>query len=340
MKAIEWKHSVRAISYTLAFDTVIALFLTAMKYGGTFFQNFIVAQCIGLSICSCILCLHPLLNRSRPLMQLIIIITALGVGSVVGGFLGALVLGINPALYFEQYGLFKIIILGILFGSIISYFFYSREKISAGDALVQEERIKRLLVEKKAAETDLRLLQAQIEPHFLFNTLSNVLSLLESDRQTAKEMLLDLTRYLRISLSRSREDQTTIGQEMDTVRAYLNIFKVRMGERLRFTIEVADNAASTLFPPMLVQPLVENAVKHGLEPKVEGGEITIRVAENGDGLRVEILDTGVGFQGETASGVGLANVRERLHTLYGNRARLTLEGNQPSGVKACIEVPR
>ncbi len=340
MKAIEGKHIIRTVSYTLVFNAVIALFLTAMRFGGDLLQNFIVAQCIGLSICSCILCVHPLLDRSGPLMQLIIIIMAMGVGSVVGGLLGALALGINPSIFFRDYGLFKVIILGILFGSVISYFFYSREKIRAGETLVQEERIKRLLLEKKAAETDLRLLQAQVEPHFLFNTLSNILSLLQTDGQVARAMLLDLTRYLRISLSRSRQDTTSIGQEMDTVRAYLNIFKVRMGERLRFRIDLADGLASTLFPPMLVQPLVENAIKHGLEPKVEGGEITIRAEEKGDVLRVEITDTGVGFQGETASGIGLSNVRERLHTLYGNGARLTLEENHPSGVKAVIEVPK
>lgn len=340
MKAIEGKHIIRTISYTLVFNAVIALFLTVMKFGGNLFENFVVAQCIGLSICSCVLCLHSLLNRSSPLMQLILIIIAMGVGSIVGGLFGALALGIHPSLFFREYGLFKIIILGTLFGSVISYFFYSREKIRAGEALLQEERIKRLLVEKKAAETDLRLLQAQVEPHFLFNTLSNILSTLQTDGRAAEEMLLDLTRYLRTSLSRSRQDRTTIGQEMDTVRAYLNIFKVRMGERLRFRIDIADGLASTLFPPMLVQPLVENAIKHGLEPKVEGGDLIIRAEEKGEVLRVEVTDTGVGFQGETGSGITLSNVRERLHTLYGNSARLTLEENHPSGVKAVIEVTK
>jgi sensor histidine kinase YesM len=340
VKAIDGKHIIRTVSYTLVFNTVIALFLTAMKFGGDISQNFIVAQCIGLSICSCILCVHPLLDRSGPLTQLIAIIIAMGVGSVAGGLFGALALRINPLIFFQKYGLFKVIILGILFGSVISYFFYSREKISAGEALLQEERIKRLLVEKKAAETDLRLLQAQVEPHFLFNTLSNILSALQTDGRAAEAMLLDLTRYLRTSLSRSRQETTTIGQEMDAVRAYLNIFKARMGERLHFNIDIADSAESTLFPPMLIQPLVENAIKHGLEPKVEGGEITIRAEEKGGVLRVEITDTGIGFQGETASGIGLSNVRERLHTLYGNGARLTLEENHPSGVKAVIEAPK
>lgn len=340
VKAIDGKHIIRALFYTLVFNSVIALFLTVMRFGGDLLQNFVVAQCIGLTICSCILCVHPLLDRSGPLMQLIFIIIAMGAGSVAGGLFGALVLGINPSIFFREYGLFKVIILGVLFGSVISYFFYSREKISAGEALVQEERIKRLQVEKKAAETDLRLLQAQIEPHFLFNTLSNILSLLQTDGGRARAMLLDLTHYLRISLSRSRQDTTTVGQEMDTVRAYLNIFKVRMGERLRFRIDMADGTASSLFPPMLVQPLVENAIKHGLEPKLEGGEINIRVEERGDVLRVEITDTGIGFQGETASGIGLSNVRERLHTLYGDGARLILEENHPYGMRASIEVPK
>jgi sensor histidine kinase YesM len=231
------------------------------------------------------------------------------------------------------------VILGLLFGSIISYFFVSRDTISATKALVQEERIKRLTSEKKAVESNLKLLQAQIEPHFLFNTLSNILSLLETDLEKGKCMLEDLIHYLRTSLSKTREDTTTIGQEIEMIRAYMNIFKVRMGDRLRYKMDIPDNLKNLPFSPMLIQPLVENAIKHGLEPKIEGGEVSISGEKIGETLRLEIADTGVGFYEESALGTGLSNIRERLQSLYGENGRLILEENRPCGLKAIIEVP-
>ncbi len=123
------------------------------------------------------------------------------------------------------------------------------------------------------------------------------------------------------------------------IRAYLNIFKVRMGDRLKFNIDLPSKLEEIPFPPMLIQPLVENAIKHGLEPKVEGGGIFIRANLNGKLLRVEICDTGVGFKSDRTDGLGLANIRERLQSLYGNDGRLVLEENQSGGVKATIEVP-
>jgi sensor histidine kinase YesM len=202
----------------------------------------------------------------------------------------------------------------------------------------QQERIKRLSSEKQAIEVNLRLLQAQIEPHFLFNTLSNILSLLDTDLKKGKSMLMDLTRFLRISLSKTREGATTLGQEVEMVKAYLNIFKVRMEDRLRYKLDVPNGIKDLPFPPMLIQPLVENAIRHGIEPRVDGGEVTVRVRKNGDVLRVEILDTGTGLHEDGAAGFGLSNVRERLQSLYGDKGRLILEENRPSGLKAIIEV--
>ena len=123
------------------------------------------------------------------------------------------------------------------------------------------------------------------------------------------------------------------------VRAYLSIFKVRMGDRLHYKIDLPNNIKAISFPPMLIQPLVENAIKHGLEPKVDGGKILIRGIEKDGILRLEVVDTGGGFTEERDSGMGLSNIRERLQSLYGNSGRLILEENQPQGLKATIEVP-
>ncbi len=336
---INRRHVLRAFSYTAVFNTAIAIFLTFLEFGGGFVDTFIISQCIGMSICSCVLIAHFLFKFVKPFMQLIIIIVALTIGSIVGVVLGTVVAGIGPSIFFQKYSLFQMVILGLLFGSIISYFFVSRDTISATKALVQEERIKRLTSEKKAVESNLKLLQAQIEPHFLFNTLSNILSLLETDLDKGKHMLEDLIHYLRTSLSKTRGDITTIGQEMEMIRAYMNIFKVRMGDRLRYKMDIPDNLKNLPFSPMLIQPLVENAIKHGLEPKIEGGEVSISGEKIGETLRLEIADTGVGFYEESALGTGLSNIRERLQSLYGENGRLILEENRPCGLKAIIEVP-
>jgi sensor histidine kinase YesM len=261
------------------------------------------------------------------------------IGSVLGTLLGTVASGIGTSIFFQKYSLLQMITLGIVFGSIISYFIVSRETISATKTQIQEERIKRLISEKKAVESNLRFLQAQIEPHFLFNTLSNIVSLLETDLEKGKYMLEDLIHYLRTSLSKTRSDTTTIGQEMEMIRSYMNIFKVRMGNRLQYQVDVPDTIENIPFPPMLIQPLVENAIKHGLEPKIEGGKVFISGKENEEVLRLEIADTGVGLYEESDPGTGLSNIRERLQSIYGDKGRLILEDNRPCGLKAIIEVP-
>ena len=265
---------------------------------------------------------------------------ALLIGTLIGSFLGSFASGLNFSILFEKRGLFiQILLLGVMFGSIISYIFSSRERIAASEARIQKEKIKRLTSEKKVVEANLRLLQAQMEPHFLFNTLSNVLSLLDTDQNKGKSMLVDFTNYLRTSFSKIREESTTLGQEIEMIRAYLNIFKIRMGDRLRYKIDIPASMANMPFAPMMIQPLVENAIKHGLEPKIEGGEILIKAEENDGLLRLKVVDTGIGFAKELDSGMGLFNIRERLQSLYDTRARLVLEENKPCGVKATIEVP-
>jgi sensor histidine kinase YesM len=338
---ISLKKFLRILFLTGVFCTLIALFLTSVKFGGTtFLSNFIVTQCIGISIFLCVFTVRHVLQPANPLMKFIAILIAIIIGSIGGSLLGFVFIGEKPSRFISEYAFFiHIVLIGLLFGSIITYYFFSRERITSTEAQMQEERIKRLTSEKKAVETNLRLLQAQIEPHFLFNTLSNILSLLDTDLKKGKSMLMDLIRYLRTSLAKTRAEATTLGQEIEMIKAYLNIFKVRMEGRLRYRIDVPDNIEDLPFPPMLVQPLVENAIKHGIEPKIEGGEVILRARKNGDIIRVELADTGTGFLEDGDMGFGLSNVRERLQSLYGDRGRLILEENRPSGLKAIIEVP-
>jgi sensor histidine kinase YesM len=338
---ISLKKFLRTLFLSVVFCTLIALFLTSVRFGGkTFLSNFIVAQCLGISIFLCVFIVRHILKPSNPFVKFIAIVIALIIGSIGGSLLGFFAIGERPYRFISEYTYFiHIVLFGILFGSIISYFFFSRERIHSAETLIQEEKIKRLTSEKRAVETNLRFLQAQIEPHFLFNTLSNILSLLDTDLNKGKSMLMDLISYLRTSLAKTRAEATTLGQEMEMIKAYLNIFKVRMEGRLRYHIDVPDNIKELPFPPMLVQPLVENAIKHGIEPKIEGGEVTIQARKNEDIIRVELADTGTGLYEDGDIGFGLSNVRDRLQSLYGDRGRLILEENRPCGLKAIIEVP-
>jgi sensor histidine kinase YesM len=192
------------------------------------------------------------------------------------------------------------------------------------------------------AEAQLRTLQAQIEPHFLYNTLANVVSLIGPDPDRARHMLERLIDFLRASLSASRAKHATLGAEVDLARAYLDLLTVRMGTRLLFRIDVEPSCRDAVIPPMLIQPLVENAVMHGIEPKVEGGTVVVRARRTDAGLSVEVLDDGAGLvpaAPRPGGGVGLSNLRERLRALHGNSAQVQLLENQDGGVTSRLVLP-
>jgi signal transduction histidine kinase len=201
----------------------------------------------------------------------------------------------------------------------------------------------RNLMSRQVVEAQLKMMQAQVEPHFLFNTLANVRFLQDSDPAGAGRMLDHLIDYLHAALPQMRESSTTLAQETELARAYLEILRIRMGGRLAFAIQMPQDLMNVSFPPMMLLSLVENAIKHGLEPMREGGRIDIEAAADAGRLRLAVKDTGAGLgsgaESEAGSGVGLANIRERLKTLFGESAQLTLQENQPHGVIATIEIP-
>ncbi len=190
-----------------------------------------------------------------------------------------------------------------------------------------------------ALEARLTVLQAQIEPHFLFNTLANVRRLCEVDPQRGRRMLASLLDYLRAALPAMRRSSTGLGEEFELVRAYLSVLQHRMGERLRFDVELSDRLADAPIPPLILPTLVENAIRHGLAPLPEGGTITVNAVREDGQVVVRVADDGAGFQGASGSGVGLANTRARLSALFGSRAGLSLRANQPRGVIAEVRLP-
>ncbi|MEO9384028.1 sensor histidine kinase [Chromobacterium phragmitis] len=194
---------------------------------------------------------------------------------------------------------------------------------------------------RQLAEARMGALQAQIEPHFLFNTLSSVCQLMEDSPARALAMQKALIRYLRSSLPEWRDSpgETSLGMQLELSRAYLDIMQLRMEERLRVTIAVPDALLPARFPVMMLQTLVENAVKHGLEPMADGGAINIGAKVLDGKLRLEVRDDGAGFPEQPGQGMGLANIRERLSLLYGQQAELTLEAPASGGTLAVIALP-
>jgi signal transduction histidine kinase len=217
----------------------------------------------------------------------------------------------------------------------------AQEQAAQATEVAESEQLKRQVVEARMAA-----MQAQVEPHFLFNTLASIDHLIETDPARASQMQKNLIALLRASMPTMRETASNgaprdLAREMAVIRPYLEILKVRMEERLSTRIEVPEGLLSAEFPPMMIQSLVENAIKHGLEPKPEGGQLLIKAEIVHGKLNVVVADTGLGF-GKAATagtGVGLANVRERLQLLYGTEASLTVTENHPSGTVVTISVP-
>jgi len=193
--------------------------------------------------------------------------------------------------------------------------------------------------EKELAIARLNLLHAQLEPHFLYNTLANAQYLVRSDPAAADDMLGHLIQYLRHSLPRTDDALSALGAELERSRAYLEILKIRMGTRLNLQIDVPDELLSTPLPPMMLQTLVENAIKHGLEPRPGEGTVWIFARRHGAHVAVTVADDGLGFHAQASGGIGLKNVRERLQLIYGAAGTLVIAANFPQGVAATISVP-
>ena len=246
--------------------------------------------------------------------------------------------------------LMQFTLLWVFASAVLKYTYKGRMQAEVKAAQATEtaeaESLKRQVVEARMAA-----MQAQVEPHFLFNTLASIDHLIETDPPRASQMQKNLIALLRASMPTMREATGDVGngkggvrdlgRELAVIRPYLEILKVRMEERLATDIQVPDGLLSAEFPPMMIQTLVENAIKHGLEPKAEGGTLKLKAEIVHGKLQVTVADTGLGF-GKAATagtGVGLANIRERLQLLYGAKATVRVAENLPSGTVVTITVP-
>ena len=317
---------------TLIFNTAIAGVLTLLIRDFGFWHEFIYAQCIGISVVS--------------INLLVLQFVPAGIRRwVIFAFVqpGSVALGLTLAFYISGVGswrdehVWQAMVIGLFFGLIGAVTSLLSERIGIE---VKQRQLIKSESEKREIEAHLKLLQAQIEPHFLFNTLANVSSLIDSDPALAHQLLDRLNDWLRVALARARSEHLLLGDELDMLSNYMNILNIRFGNRLHWRIDADAIVRQIAFPPMLLQPLVENAVHHGIEPKLGGGEVVIRAAIENGKLQISVCDSGVGLQEGVASGAGLANVRARLAALFGSAGKLTLEDNAAGGTTATLELLR
>ncbi len=214
-----------------------------------------------------------------------------------------------------------------LLGAAHAFYFYRRSR---------ERELRSVELDGRLAEARLQALQMQIQPHFLFNSLNALAALITKDPEAADEMLVNLSDFLRMTFESSGAAEVPLRRELEYVERYLAIERVRFGERLSFSIEAPADTRQAMVPTLLLQPLVENAVRHGIEPRSEVGRIVVRVAHEGETLRLTVSDNGVGVKLTPRIGVGLANTRERLRELYGEGGRLRLTSEVGTEVEICL----
>jgi sensor histidine kinase YesM len=267
--------------------------------------------------------------------------TTLPLIGVIGGYpIAAQLLGWTDFLSWLLTGraLLSMALLSVLISAILLAIFLQRERAARAETAVALEQARAAAAERETETARLKLLEAQVEPHFLYNTLAHVVSLIDREPATARHMIERLIELLRATAS-SPANAGTLAEQLRWLRAYLDLLQLRMGARLAWRIDVPSDLLGLPVAPMLLQPLVENAIKHGLEPKIEGGELVIAARREADGVRLTVRDSGLGFRATRRAGqesLGLANLRARLAAWYGDRARVVIEDNAPSG--ACVSV--
>ncbi|MBK7414516.1 MAG: sensor histidine kinase [Dechloromonas sp.] len=311
---------------TLVFNTAIGGLLTLLKPEFSLRHNLVFAHCIGLTFALVSLFILGRYPSGRKRLAALVVCVTIGV---------SLAMFITDLGGWHQPWTGKALAIGLFFCLIGTIALLLAERI---DAEIKQRQLLASESEKRETEAHLKLLQAQIEPHFLFNTLANLSSLIDSDPALAKSLLERLNDWLRVALARARSERSTLADELEMLENYLQIMKIRFGDRLHWHLEAPAETRHQPFPPMLLQPLVENAVRHGIEPKLGGGEIGIKIRVDRNRLDIEVSDNGMGLT-ESSQGTGLSNVSARLASLFGDAGRLTLNGNAAGGATAKLTLP-
>jgi sensor histidine kinase YesM len=339
------KGSLRAVAIAAVFWALAATLLYLLSPGlDTWSRLLVFHECVGMTMVVCVLLLRRMRAFSpfRPMTRWLLTgVVAIPTGFVVGHQFAFLLLG-EPL---RMVGYLSVSLIPVLFtllvGGVGLHYYATREQL-ATEAAARSE------AQRLAVDAQLRLLRAQLEPHMLFNTLANLRSLVREDVDRAESMIDQLIVYLRSALAASQTESVALSREFAQLRAYLDIMALRMGPRLSFRLELPADLEATQVPPMLLQPLVENAIKHGLEPKVGPGNIEVVARATTAGIEIRVNDSGLGLPAEdeeeaatrpAGTSYGLQHVRDRLQAVYGPAARLSLERRQPTGVSALVFIP-
>lgn len=334
----DWSHRLFAVFLG---NTAVAGLLTLLS-GEGFARYFVASQCIGFSCMLVVAIAGYFIPGSVPRKTTLpISLLAVGIGLPLGALLsyhlgvplGGRTLGTAVA------SSWRYVLLAAAVSFAYHFYYSNKARLTALETARREAELREAVVQKTALHARLAMLQAQIEPHFLFNTLANLHSLIGRDDAAARSLLEKLNDYLRATLVHSRAERATLGDEFSMLSAYLAIQAQRMGDRLRWHIDAAGPLRAQPFPPMLLQPLVENAIVHGMERKLGDGLVSIRASEQDGMLKLSVSDDGPGFGSTAGNGIGLANVRERLAALFGDAGRLEIMEQASGGVCAELWIP-
>ena len=345
----------RDLLYTVIWNSLFALLFTAVELLvdprtsilASLRLTFVFAQCIGFVIYAAFLLAEklfgPAIHRAHFWVRSAYYAAVATIGIFPGYLLAFRILHWDggPDWLFSPRAAVSIIVVSLAITGVLLMIFVPRERAARAEAAVAREQARVAALQNEATTARMKLLEAQVEPHFLYNTLAHVISLIDAEPRAAKGMVERLIALLRASAA-TVTGRTTLGRQLELLEAYLDILAMRMGARLDWRIDVPQALRDLEVPPMLLQPIVENAVKHGVEPSVAGGAIAIAGAREGPMLVLRVTDTGRGFR-ETApgvaTGIGLANMRARLAGLFGDEAGLTIEDVSPHGTRVTLRLP-
>ena len=339
------------LGFTGLFCLAIGLLLWYLGVTESAWISILISLCIGWSINLTFILAEKLVAQYMPAYLVPIPLTAFGL--TIGLLISGSILFREPLNFFTDN--YLALIIGVFFSIVGVAIFSTHYKLLSARAELAKAEAQRQAQQKLLLETELKLLQAQIEPHFLFNTLSNIVGLIRQTPEAAEQSLLNLTTLLRYSLQSTRKALVALEEELNFVRVYLDIQSIRIPERLQYEFRPSgllegnsaqDSIRQLQLPPLLLQPIVENSIVHGIEPSETGGQVVIEVSLRNNKLIITITNTGVGIsenapsaKNNDVSGTGLGNVRQRLHASYGDAAKMTISKNSPCGVVVQLSIP-
>jgi hypothetical protein len=342
---IDWVAKLQHLLQVLAFCLAIAAILYGFQPNRPYVPHVVYSLFIGTTTWAIIdLGRHLMPSSAETGWPRGMAGIALVVGSIAAGYLLGSTIADRLCVYYGWYApgghdeggadLRISILVTVLAGIAGTFYFYSTNKSAYLERKMGEAR-------RHATEARLKLLETQLEPHMLFNTLANLRALIGADPRQAQEMLDHMIAYLRATLNASRSSTHSLQAEFDRLRDYLELMAIRMGPRLEYSLQLPPELAPHPVPALLLQPIVENSIQHGLEPKVEGGRVTVSARNDGDQLVLEVADTGVGASGAARSvaGFGMNQVRERLAALHGAAAGIDFAHAPGGGSRTILRLP-